>query len=102
MFTTKAAPTVIFPLRGQFVAITRTADGEKRRRRRGERRMKGNREGEWRGSGGVGGEERRIYYIYYHSGYLPVSFHSGASAWPPPGLWGSEAPSADNWIKLIY
>ena len=23
-----------------------------------------------------------------HCGYLPVSFHSGASAWPPPGLWG--------------
>ena len=35
-----AAPTKIVPLRGLFSAITRTADGEKRRRRR-----RGKREG---------------------------------------------------------
>ena len=55
----KAAPTIIFPLKGLFEAVTRAADGEKRRRR-GERRMKGKREGEWRGSGGVEGEGRRV------------------------------------------
>ena len=54
------APTEIFPLRGLLEAVTRVADGEKRRRRRGERRMKGKREGEWRGSGGVEGEGRRV------------------------------------------
>ena len=46
---------------GQFVAITRTADGEKRRRRRGEGRVKGGRgrgvEGKWWGwRGGAEGD----------------------------------------------
>ena len=49
----KAAPTEIFPLRGLFEAVTRAADGEKRRRRRGEGRVKGGRgrgvEGKWWG-----------------------------------------------------
>ena len=68
----KAAPTKIFPLKGLLEAVTRAADGEKKRRRRGERRMKGKekvrrggerqreREGEKKGSGGVGGEGRRV------------------------------------------